>query len=62
MYPDQVVYQGKALPHRAEGMEQPAQGSGHSPALSEFKEHLDGTLRPRVWIWVVLCGDMSWIR
>ena len=36
--------------HRVVGMEQAAQGSGHSPTLLEFKEHLDKALRHRVWI------------
>ena len=31
-------------------MEQAAQGSGHSPELSEFYECLDSALRHRVWI------------
>jgi len=30
------------------GREQPAQSSGHCPALLEFKEHLDTALRHRV--------------
>ena len=32
------------------GMEQTHQGSDHSPTLLEFKEHLDTTLRYKVWI------------
>jgi len=31
-----------------QGMEQAAQGSGHSPELLEFKEHLNTILRHRV--------------
>ena len=31
-------------------MEQPAQGSGHSPELVEFKECLNNALRHWVWI------------
>ena len=42
--------EGQGVPQRAVGMEQPAQGSGHSPELLEFKECLDNTLRHRVWI------------
>lgn len=34
-------------------LEQAPQGSGHSPKLPEFQQHLDNALRPRVWI---LCG------
>ena len=30
-------------------MERAAQGSGHGPELPEFKEHLDTSLRHRVW-------------
>ena len=38
---------GKVLHQRAVSVEQAAQGSGHSPKLLEFKEHLDNTLRCR---------------
>ena len=31
-------------------MEQPAQGSRHGPELPEVTEHLDNSLRCRVWI------------
>jgi len=37
------------------GIAQAAQGSGHSPKLQEFKEHLDNSLRYHVWI---LCGPV----
>ena len=37
------------LHQRAVGMEQAQQGSGHGPRLTELKEHLDITLRHRVW-------------
>jgi len=40
--------QGQVLHQRLVGMEQGAQGSGHSPELPEFKECLDNTLRLRV--------------
>jgi len=36
------------LDQRGVGMEQAAQGSGHSPELLEFKEDLDSALRSRV--------------
>ena len=42
--------QGKILHQSVVGMEQAAQGSGHSPELSEFYECLDSALRHRVWI------------
>ena len=38
----------KGLHQRAVGMEQAAQGSGHSPELLELKECLDTALRHRV--------------
>lgn len=37
------------LHQRVVGMEQAQQGSGHGPRLTELKEHLDITLRHRVW-------------
>ena len=39
----------KALLHRAVGMEQAAQGSGHGPELLELREHWDIALSHRVW-------------
>jgi len=39
--------EGKGLHQRVVGMEQPAQGSGHSP---ELKERLDSTLTCEIWI------------
>ena len=37
-------------PQRAVGMEQAAQGSGHSPELPEFRKCSDTALRHRVWV------------
>jgi len=31
-------------------MEQAAQGTGHGPKLLEFKEHLESSLRHRIWL------------
>ena len=42
------------------GMEQAAQGSGHGPELTEFKECWDNALRHRVWIWGILRG--GWLE
>ena len=39
---------GQGLHQRAVGMERPAQGSGHSLKLPEFKERFDDTLRHMV--------------
>ena len=50
----------KAVPQRAVGMEEAAQGSGHSPELLELREHWDTTLRHQVWVWGVLYGARSW--
>lgn len=42
--------QERVLHQRVMGMERVPQGSGHSPELLEFKEHLDDALRYRIWI------------
>lgn len=41
---------GEGMHQRVVGVEQPAQGSGYSPELLEFKECWDSALRYRVWI------------
>ena len=48
--------EGKGLHRRVVGMEQPAQGSGHSPELLELRECLDSALRR--WVWVL--GGLVW--
>ena len=40
--------QGRVLHLMVVGIAQAAQGSGHSPKLQEFKEHLDNSLRYHV--------------
>jgi len=42
--------QGKILHQSVVGMEQAAQGSGHSPELLELQEYLYRALRHRVWV------------
>ena len=48
--------QGQVIHQRAVGVEQAVQGSGHSPKLPEFEEHLDSTLRH----WVRTLGGPEW--
>jgi len=43
---------------RVVGMEQAAQGSGHSPELMELRENCNTALSHRVWM--VLCRAKSW--
>jgi len=50
------------VPQRAVGMQQAAQGSGHSPELLEIREHWDTALRHRVCVWAVLCGARGWTQ
>lgn len=46
----QAERQKKVLYQRLVGMEHTAQGNGHGPKLTEFKERWDTTLRHSVWI------------
>ena len=45
-----------SAPGGVRALEQAAQGSGHSPELPVFKEHLDNALRHRVWF----LGGLVW--
>ena len=46
-----VLFQEEVSHQRVVGMEQAAQGSGHSPELLELKQCLNSVLGHRVWIW-----------
>ena len=56
--------EGKGLHQRAMGMDQPAQGSGHSPSPAEvqgvFGQHFHSDMG--FGFWVVLHGARSWTQ